>query len=120
MIQLLWIELVSKLAAGMLLVAVPLTAIKLLGLPRPPTAFWPRCLGGLLLGIAAATFMDTSVRLGHGLSLAGSLVINLSAGLTLGSVLYLKQGPETVRGRVILWTVAAGLVGLALIEIAYI
>jgi len=119
-IQLLWIELVSKLAAGLILVAVPLTAIKVMGLPRAPTAFWPRLLGGVLIGIAAATYMDASVRLGHGLSLAGSMVINLATGLTLGSMLFLKQGPETVRGRGMLWLVTVCLIGLALIEIAYI
>ena len=120
MIQLLWIELVTKLAVGLVLLAVPLTAIKVLGLPRPPTAFWPRLLGGLLLGLAAATFMDTNVRLGHGLGLGGSFVINLSSGFTLGTILFLKQGPDTRRGGAVLWTLAAAIIGLALIEIAYI
>ena len=120
MIQLLWIELVSKFAAGVLLLIAPLTAIKIMGLPRPPSPFWPRFLGGALLGIAAATFMETTIKLGHGLSLGGSMVINLSIGLTLGSILFLKHGPETMRGRAILWAVTACLIILALIEIAYI
>ena len=120
MIQLLWIELVTKLAVGLVLLAVPLTAIKVLGLPRSATPFWPRMLGALLLGLSAATFMDTTVRLGHGLSLGGSFVINLISGLTLATLLFLKQGPETKRGRFVLWVLAAALVGLALIEIAYI
>ncbi|MEQ1695757.1 MAG: ABC transporter permease [Hyphomicrobiaceae bacterium] len=120
MIQLLWIELVAKLAVGLVLLVVPLTAIKVLGLPRPPTAFWPRLLGGVLVGLSAATFMDTTVRLGHGLSLGGAFVINLALGLTLGTMLYLKQGPETRRGRAILWAVTAVLLVLALVEIAYI
>ncbi len=120
MIQLLWIELVAKLAVGLVLLAVPLTAIKVLGLPRPPTAFWPRLLGGVLLGLAAATFMDTTVRLGHGLSLGGSFVINLITGLTLGTMLFLNQGPDTRRGRAILWSLTVALIALSLIEIAYI
>lgn len=120
MIQLLWIELVAKLAAGLVLLVIPLTAIKVLGLPRPPTAFWPRLLGGVLLGLSAATFMDTTVRLGHGLSLGGSFVINLASGLTLGAMLFLKQGPDTRRGRAILWLIAGTLLALALVEIAYI
>lgn len=119
-IQLLWIELVAKLAAGLVLLAIPMTAIKVLGLPRPPTAFWPRLLGGVLLGLSAATFMDTTVRLGHGLSLGGSFVINLISAATLGTMLFLKQGPETRRGRAILWALTAALAGLGLIEIAYI
>lgn len=92
----------------------------MLGLPRPPTAFWPRLLGGVLLGLAAATFMDTTGRLGHGLSLGGSFVINLISGTTLGTMLFLKQGPETRRGRAVSWTLTVALVGLGLIEIAYI
>jgi hypothetical protein len=120
MVQLLWIELVMKLAGGVVLLLVPLTAIKVLGLPRSDTAFWPRLLGVVLIGLAAATFMDASVKLGHGLALGGSFVINTIAGLTLAAMLFLKQGPPSLRGRIVLWGLAVGLIGLALVEIAYI
>lgn len=120
MLQLLWIELGLKLSGGLVLIAVPLTAIKVLGLPRTDTVFWPRLLGAVLIGLSAATFMDASVRLGHGLSLGGSMVINLATGLALAAMLVLKQGGTSRRGRALLWALVAILLGLALVEIAYI
>lgn len=120
MVQLLWIELVMKLAGGVVMLGLPLTAIKVLGLPKTETVFWPRLLGAVLVGLAIATFMDASVRLGHGLGLAGSFVINLAAGMVLAAMLFLKQGPQSLRGRAVVWGLTAALIGLALIEIAYI
>lgn len=120
MLKLVFLELATKAAAGLLLLFVPLTTIKVLGLPGPDTAFWPRLLGALLIALALATYMDVSVRLGHGLGLAGTVVINLTLGLVLAGLLYQKQGPQTRRGRLIMWLLAAGLLGLGLIEIAYV
>lgn len=109
-----------KLAGGLVLVTLPLTAIKVLGLPSAGTAFWPRLLGALLIALAAATFMDVSVRLGHGLSLGGSMVINLVSGLTLMAMLVMKQGAASWRGQAVLWALVVAVLGLALVEIAYI
>jgi hypothetical protein len=103
MIQLLWIELVMKLAGGIVLLSIPLTAIKVLGLPRSETTFWPRLLGAVLIGLAAATFMDASVRLGHGLALGGSFVINVVSALAL-----------------VLWGLVITLIGLAFAQIPYL
>lgn len=120
MLQLVWIELVMKLAGGLALTLLPLTTIKVLGLPKAETAFWPRLLGVVLIGLAAATFMDASVRLGHGLGLAGSVAINLVAALALTVMLVLKQGPAAWRGRAVLWLLVFLLGALVLVEIAYI
>ncbi len=120
MLQMLWIEFVAKLAGGVVLLSFPLTVIKILGLPKAETAFWPRLLGAVLLGLAVATYMENSVKLGHGLGLGGSLVINLAGGLTIAALLFMKQAGDTVRGRVVLWAVSLALMGLALVEIAYI
>lgn len=120
MLQLLWIELVMKLAGGLVLLFVPLTAIKVLGLPRSETPFWPRLLGAVLIALALATYMDASARLGHGLALGGSFVINVTVGLVLAALLYLKQGSQTVRGRILLWALTAVLLLLAAVELAYI
>jgi hypothetical protein len=119
-VQLLWIELATKAATGLVLVLMPLTAIKILGLPRSETVFWPRLLGALLIGLSLATFMDASVRLGHGLGLGGSFVINLTVGFVLAGLLYLKQGPQSLRGRIILWALVAIVLTLAAVELAYI
>ena len=55
--QILWFEIVIKAAAGLTLILVPLTAIRLTGMQRPETGFWPRLLGALVLGIAVAVFI---------------------------------------------------------------
>jgi hypothetical protein len=120
MIQLLWIELVMKLAGGLILLTIPLTTIKVLGLPRSETPFWPRLLGAVLLGLATATFMDASVRLGHGLALGGSFAINVVSALTLGAILTLQKGPTPLRGRIVLWGLVAVLIVLAFLQIAYL
>lgn len=118
-LQLVGLELALKLAGGLVLLSFPLTAIKVLGLPKSESACWPRLLGAVLIGLAIATYMDASARLGHGLGLAGSMVINFSASFALICLLVLGEGASW-RGRVLLWGVAAGLLILALVEIAYI
>ena len=54
--QLLWLETLLKLIPGLLLALAPLTTLRILGLPRPDTGFWPRLCGALLVGIAGALF----------------------------------------------------------------
>ncbi len=120
MVQLLWIELVMKLAGGVLLLALPLTTIRVLGLPRSETAFWPRLLGAVLIGLAAATFMDASVRFGHGLGLGGSFTINIISALTLAAILTLQKGPTPLRGRIVLWGLVVVLIVLAFAQIPYL
>ena len=119
LLQLVWLELALKFACGLVLLSVPLTVIKILGLPKSETAFWPRLLGALLIGLAIATYMDASARLGHGLGLAGSMVLNFSASFALFCMLVLGES-ATRRGRALLWALACGLLVLALVEIAYI
>jgi hypothetical protein len=119
-LKLIIIELAVKGGVGLLLVLVPLTSIKLLGLPRSDTAFWPRLLGALLIALALATYMDATIRLGHGLSLTGALVINVALALTLVGLLTSGQGPQTRRGRILLWLTTAVLATLALVELAFV
>jgi hypothetical protein len=42
--QLLWLETLLKFVPGLLLALAPLTTLRVLGLPRPETGFWPRLL----------------------------------------------------------------------------
>ncbi len=118
--QLVGLEFLLKLGSGLALLAAPLTLIKLLGLAPAGSAFWPRLLGAVLVGLAIATYMDASARLGHGLGLAGSMVINFTVSLALGAGLIMGQGAPTWRGRIVVGGAAAALFLLALIEIAYI
>jgi hypothetical protein len=93
--------------------------LRLLGLPRPDTGFWPRLLGAVLIGLAAAMFLEGTAR-GHGLGLAGVIVINLCGGAMLASLLVLDHGPASRRGRLVVWGVVSTLVLLSVIEIAVI
>ena len=53
--QLLWVEMLLKLAAGLVLLIAPTTTAAVLGLPRPGSGFWPRLLGATLVGQGIAS-----------------------------------------------------------------
>jgi hypothetical protein len=116
--QLLWIETLLKLSAGLALVLVPLSTIKLLGLPPTGSGFWPRLLGALLIGIAGALFLEGSVPGSRGLGLAGCLIVNFCAVSMMGTLLVLEAGPPSARGRAVMWTIVVLLVWLSVLEIA--
>jgi hypothetical protein len=77
--QLLWFEVILKAVAGITLVLVPLTAIRLVGMQRPETRFWPRLLGAVVLGIAVGVFITLAYPTARGgLGPAGLIPINLA------------------------------------------
>ncbi len=115
--QLLWLETLLKFAPGMLLALAPLTALRILGLPRPDTGFWPRLCGVLLIGLAGALFLEGTAR-GHGLGLAGVIIINLSGAAMLASLLVLDAGPVSTRGRTTVWLIVCLLIVISVFEIA--
>lgn len=115
--QLLWLETLLKIVPGLLLALAPLTALRLLGLPRPDTGFWPRLCGALLLGMAGALFLEGTSR-GHGLGLAGTVIINLCGASVLATLLVLEAGPASRRGRVTVWLIVCLLVIVSVVEIA--
>ncbi len=115
--QLLWIETLLKLAAGLVLVLAPLSTIKLLGLPRTETGFWPRLLGALLIGLAGALYVEGSSPGSQGLGLAGCVIVNFSAASMLGGMLALEAGPPSTRGRAVVWGIVVLLVLLGVLEI---
>ncbi len=117
--QLLLAETFLKLAAGLVLVAAPGTAAAVLGLDRPGTGFWQRLLGAVLLGLAAATFIEERLPGSKGLGLAGCVAINLIAAFVVASALAMKAAAPTRRGKLCLWLLVTVLVALALVEIAY-
>ena len=115
--QLLWIEIVVKLAGGLALLTMPRVQARLLGLPVAEDPFWPRLAGALLTGLALATAVESQWTPGKGLGLAGSAAINLMAAAVLGALLILGRAGAVRRGRVLLGLVAGGLLLLGLIEI---
>jgi len=116
--QLLWIETLLKLSGGLVLLLLPLTSARVLGLPVSTSGFWPRMLGALLVGLAGATFIEGSTSASKGLGLAGMMIINLVGAGTLIALLVLGRAAATGRGRALLWVLAVLLVVLSLFEIA--
>lgn len=117
--QLLWFETLLKLAGGAVLLVAPLTAIKILGLPVSASAFWPRMLGAVLIGVGAATFIEGAWEGSRGLGLAGLIVINLLGAAILALTAIFGGGVRTRRGTLTLWVLAVLLFVLVLFEIAH-
>jgi hypothetical protein len=116
--QLLWIETLLKLSAGMLLALAPRATIRALGLPRIETGFWPRLLGALLIGLAASTFIEGRSPGSHGMGLAGCVIVNFSGASMIAALLVLDAGPASARGRAVTWTLVILLILLCVLEIA--
>ena len=115
--QLLWLETLLKLSAGLPLAIFPIVTARLMGFARPESGFWPRVCGVLLIGIAAALFLE-GTSAGHGLGLAGVVVVNLCGVALLATMLVLEGGPASARGRTSVWLTVCILVTLSVIEIA--
>ena len=118
MSQILLLETFIKLGLGTLLLLAPLSTASLIGLHRPPTSFWPRLVGGLLIGLAAAIFIEIRMSGSRGLGLYGLIAINLTTALTLLALVVMDAGAPTRRGRVALWVAIALTLTLALAEIS--
>ncbi len=109
---------VINLVLGVLLLTYPQSLVEVLGLPAVRSAFFPSVLGGVLIGIGIALLL---ARRGgaKGLGLDGAIAINLcGAGVVVG---WLLVSPDTIppRGRWTLWTVAALVICIGLIELRY-
>ena len=119
--QLLWFEVLLKTAAGVVLVLLPLTAISAAGLYRPENGFWPRLLGAIVLGIAAAVFIPLNYPDAHGgLGPAGLVPINLAGAGAMIAPLIMGSAAPTRRGKLFILINAAVLLVLAFLEIAHI
>lgn len=116
--QILFLEVIIKLVFGVPLLFAPLSTLSLFGLARPPTGLWPRLAGALLIGLAAATFIEIRLPGSKGLGLYGLIAINLIAALTLLAALIMNAGAPTRRGRISLWLAVGLLLTLALAEIS--
>ena len=110
-----------NLALGAALVAFPRGLVRALGVPAVESAFYPSILGGVLLGIGVALFLERGRgRSGAaGLGLAGAVAINLCGGVVLGGWLLLGGLHLPLRGRVFLWALVALLVGLSVVELIH-
>jgi hypothetical protein len=118
--KLLFLEVVLEAGFGMLLVSVPVTLCRALGLHPSDAGFWARLVGAILIGIAVATALRDHLPAGAGLGLAGHVAINFSIAIALLIHFILGTAAPTKRGRAALAALAIGLTGLALVELAYI
>lgn len=115
--QLLWIETVLRLIAGVILLVLPIVAARVLGLPLPQATLWPRLIGGLMIGMAGAVFLEGITS--RGLGLGGLVIINLATAATLAALLVLERASQTKRGRIFLWGLVVSLVGFSLLELPF-
>lgn len=117
--QLLWVEIALKASAGVLLLVAPRLVARGVALPALASAFWPRLLGAVLIGLVAAIFLPAYFGRGNGLGIGGAAAINLS--LVVFLVSYLAVGLEKLplRGRLFLWLSAITFAVLSAVEIAY-
>lgn len=121
--QLLWIEFLVKLAAGLALAIAPRATITALGLPAAGAtavaSFWPRLSGVLLVGIAGASFLQGWLGRANGLGLAGSAFINVClAGMIFATLASGRNGMPR-RGRILFWLLGLVLLTTGVIEIAF-
>jgi hypothetical protein len=116
--SLLLADAVINILLGVLLIVYPQGLVEALGVPPVITTFFPRVLGGVLLGIGIALLI--AYRGGpQGLGLDGAIAINLcGAGVVSG---WLVAAPSAIppRGRVTLWIIVLLVVGIGLVELRH-
>jgi len=117
---LLGVDGVVNLLLGVVLLAFPDWLVRALGAPPFATRFYPTILGGVLTGIGVALFLEVRRR-GRGpvgLGIAGAIVINILGSGVLALWLVAASSSIEPRGRIILWAIAAVVLGIAAAEIA--
>ena len=112
---LLLIDATINLGLGVLLVFFPESLVAVLGVPSAEPAFYPSILGAVLFGIGLALLVE--LNRGGGLGLEGAVAINLSGGVVLGLWLLFGGLGLPLRGEILLWGLAALLVGISTVEI---
>lgn len=117
--QILWLELVLKLSAGLTLLLVPGPAIYLAGMPPSAAQSWPRYLGAVLIGIGAAIFIQLKSPAANVIGPAGLCAINFAGAGVMAAHLILGQAATTRRGRLFVLANALLLFAFAFVELAY-
>lgn len=121
MLQILWFEVAFKAIAGAALFVMPVTLIRIFGLAKADTGFWPRGCGALLIGIAAAVFIGLKYPQAHGaIGPAGLIAVNLASAAALIGHLIMGSAAPARRGRVMVLLTVILLLALSFAEIAHI
>lgn len=114
--QILLAELTLKGTVGGLLLLFPITTARVFGLPHGSVSLWIRVTGVLLIGVAAAIWVENDVSDVRGLGLGGLIAINV-VGLVGIVALATSQAAQTRRGTFALWTTTVLLFALCIFEI---
>ena len=109
-----------NLILGMVLLIFPSSLVAYLGVPAAQNSFYPSILGGVLIGITIALFLESQNTSNNtsGLGLLGAVVINLCGGVVLGAWLIWGDLELPLRGSAFLWSLVILLVGISSIELA--
>jgi hypothetical protein len=127
--HLLRLELALVLTFAFLFLAIPNTATRIFGLPLAGSAFWPRLVGGLFLGIGMAviatdqgwtTLTTEKGVLATGMGLGAFVAVNLTLAFVLMSMLVAGNAAPTRRGTWFLWMLAILLALLGFVQIAFV
>ncbi len=107
-----------NLVLGVLLMVFPRAIVDALGVPASQSAFYPSIFGGVLVGIGLALIIQIArCERPDGLGLWGAVAINLCGGFLLAAWLLLGDLDIPGRGRIVLWSLVAVLVGVSLVEL---
>jgi hypothetical protein len=117
--RLLFIDAIINLALGLLLLLFPTGIGSQLGAPPTNTHFYASILGAVLFGIGIALLVECygAARNIRGLGLEGAITINFFGAGVLLLWLLLVPFDIPVRGKIILWTIAIGVIVIGMIEL---
>jgi hypothetical protein len=118
---LLEIDGIANVIFGVVLLCFPHQLLAWLGLPPPGNLFYSGVLGAVLAGIGISLFIERyRDRLGvAGLGLGGAIVINTLGALAVAGWLVFADMAVPLRGRILLWIVAALVLGIGVLEIVH-
>jgi len=116
---LLSIDGIINVVLGILLLLFPFGISELLGVPKSNTNFYPTILGGVIFGIGIALFIErygfkSNIR---GLGLGGAIAINICGALVLLIWLLINPFNLPLKGYIILWIIAMGVLLVGIIEL---
>ena len=103
---------------GIILLSFPIGVAGFLGIPQPPSNFYPTILGGVIFGIGIALLIEAygQPRGVRGLGLGGAIVINICGACILALWLVFEPLDLPMRGFIILWVVAVVVLGIGILE----
>ena len=119
--RILLVDALINLVLGVLLAAFPKSIVAVLGVPDTDVTFYPSILGAVLIGIAVAMVVEYARRPDHpaGLGPHGAIAINLCGALFVVGWLLSGKLEIPLRGQVFLWGLAAVLIVISLVELAF-